>query len=153
MLLQESHRALLRSHGIVLARVLLGALFFLSGVQILIGGMAGVEGVADMIEKAGLPLGLILALIVVAIKVLGGAALMLGYRTGLAAGMLFLFTGAASLAFHMGASDTGVFGWDTGLFKNLSIMGGLLYAMAYGPGKGWSLDRQTTVSEASSVGV
>lgn len=131
---------MLRSHGIVLARIMLGGLFFLSGVQIIVGGMEGVEGVAGMISSTGLPLGMVLALIVVAIKVLGGAALMLGYRTGLAAGLLFLFTGAATLAFHLGNSQMGIFGWDMGLFKNLSIMGGLLYAMAFGPGKGWSLD-------------
>lgn len=130
---------MLRSYGIVLARILLGALFFLSGVQILMGGMTGINGVAGMIGSTGLPIGFVLALVVVAIKVLGGAALILGYRTGMAAAALFLFTGAATLAFHMGDAQMNLFGWDMGLFKNLAIMGGLLYAMAYGPGTGFAL--------------
>lgn len=148
-MLQESHRAMLRSHGIVLARVLLGALFLLSGAQILMGGMAGINGVAGMISGAGLPLGMVLALIVVAIKIIGGGALILGYRTGLAAGALLLFTAAATLAFHMGSSEMGIFGRDMGLFKNLSIMGGLLYAMAFGPGTGWSLGCKNTPAPMS----
>ncbi len=140
-MMQESHRMMLRSHGLLVARIAMGGFFFLSGVQILMGGMAGINGVAGMIGSTGLPLATVLAFIVVAIKVLGGAGLMLGYRTGLAAFSLFLFTAAATLAFHMGASDMGIFGWDMGLFKNLAIMGGLLYAMAYGPGEGWKLSK------------
>jgi putative oxidoreductase len=131
---------MLRSYGIVLARVLLGGLFFLSGLQILLSGLAGVAGVTGMIASTGIPMAMVAAYIVIAIKVIGGGALMLGYRTGLAAGSLFLFTGAATLAFHMAPAESmGLFGWDMGLFKNLSIMGGLLYAMTYGPGKGWKV--------------
>jgi putative oxidoreductase len=138
-MMQKSHRMMLRSHGLLLARIAMGGFFFLSGVQILMGGMAGITGVAGMIASTGLPLAMVLAFIVIAIKVLGGAGLMLGYRTGLAAFALFLFTAAATLAFHMGPAEMGIFGWDMGLFKNLAIMGGLLYAMAYGPGDGWKL--------------
>ncbi|MBY0309883.1 DoxX family protein [Patescibacteria group bacterium] len=139
-MLQESHRTMLRSYGIVLARVLLGALFFLSGLQTLLSGSVGLAGVAGMISSTGIPLAMLAAYIVIAIKILGGSALILGYRTGMAAGALFLFTGAATLAFHMAPVESmGLFGWDMGLFKNLSIMGGLLYAMTYGPGNGWKV--------------
>lgn len=152
MFLQESHRVLLRSHGIVVARVLLGALFLLSGIQILLGGMTGINGVAGMIAGTGLPMATVLAIIVVLIKVVGGAALIVGYRTDMAAAALFLFTAAATLAFHMSSSDMGIFGWDMGLFKNLSIMGGLIYAMAFGPGQGWSLDRKAAAPMPSTGG-
>jgi len=138
-MMQESHRMMLRSHGLLLARVAMGGFFFLSGLQILLGGMAGINGVAGMIGTTGLPLAMLLAIIVVVIKIGGGGALMLGYHTGWAAGSLLLFTAAATLAFHMGPSEMNIFGWDMGLFKNLAIMGGLLYAMAYGPGEGWKL--------------
>ncbi len=139
IMMNDSHRALLRSHGIVLARVALGALFFLSGLQILLGGTAAVASTAGMITSTGLPLAMLAAYIVVAIKIIGGGALMLGYRTGLAAGALLMFTAAATFFFHLAPSEMGIFGMDMGLFKNLSIMGGLLYAMAYGPGEGWKL--------------
>jgi putative oxidoreductase len=138
--IQESHIMMLRTHGIVVARVFLGALFFLSGLQIILNGAAGIEGVAGMIGGVGLPLASLFAIIVVIIKVGGGAALVLGYKTREAAVALFLFTAAASLAFHLApVEQMGLFGWDMGLFKNLGIMGGLLYAMAYGPGDGWKL--------------
>jgi putative oxidoreductase len=138
--LQESHVALVRRHGIVLARIFLGALFFLSGLQIILGGAAGLAGTTSLIEKTDLPLASLLAIIVVLIKVGGGAALILGIKTREAAAALFLFTGAASLAFHMApVEQMGLFGYDMGLFKNLAIMGGLLYAIAYGPGDGWKL--------------
>jgi len=139
-MMQESHRMMLRSYGIVLARVLLGGLFFLSGLQIIMGGSAGIADVTGMIASTGVPLAMIAAYIVIAIKIIGGGALILGYRTGMAAGALFLFTGAATLAFHMAPVEAmGLFGYDMGLFKNLAIMGGLLYAMSYGPGKGWKV--------------
>lgn len=136
-MLQDSHRALLRTHGIVLARISLGALFFLTGLQILMGGMEGIRNVASMIASVGIPGSLLVALIVVAIKILGGGALMLGYRTGLAAGALIGFTLGTMVFFHLGSSPAGVFGMDPNFFKNLAIVGGLLYAMAYGPGDGW----------------
>jgi putative oxidoreductase len=132
---------MLRSYGIVLARVMLGALFFISGLQVILSGSAGIAGVTGMIASTGVPLAALAAYIVIAIKVLGGGALILGYRTGMAAGALFLFTAAATLAFHTAPVESmGLFGWDMGLFKNLSIMGGLLYAMSFGPGKGWKVE-------------
>jgi putative oxidoreductase len=139
LMMKDEHRALLRSSGIVIARISLGALFFLSGVQILQSGMAGINGLAGAITSVGLPAAGTLALAVVAIKILGGGALMLGYRTGLAAASLLLFTALATFFFHTGSADVMIFGVDVGLFKNLGIMGGLLYAMAYGPGDGWRL--------------
>lgn len=140
MMMNDSHRALLRSYGVLVARVLLGATFFFSGIGILLGGAAGISGVGQMISGV-LPLGGLLAYLIVAVKVLGGGALMVGYRTGLAAFSLLLFTLAATVFFHLQASPSGIMGIDTGMWKNLSIIGGLLYAMAYGPGEAWSLSR------------
>lgn len=132
-MMSEQHRALLRTHGTLLGRVLLGLLFFVSGVGILMGE-GGVAGTAGMIASKGLPLAALLAWIVVFIKVVGGGALMLGYKVGKAACALFGFTLLATLFFHTGNGLS-----DVALLKNLSIMGGLLYVMAYGAGEGWRL--------------
>ena len=52
-----------------------------------------------------------------------------------------LLLAAATLAFHLSPAvgPVNLFGFQMDLFKNLAIMGGLLYAMAYGPGDGWKL--------------
>ncbi len=68
----------------------------------------------------------------IAVKILAGGALMLGYRTGLAAALLLGFTALTILFAHLNPDDIN-------LWKNLAIIGGLLYAMAYGPGEGWKL--------------
>lgn len=132
-MMSESQRTLLRTHGTLLGRVLLGLLFLVSGLGML-ANEAGVAGVAGMIGEKGLPLASLLAWIVVLTKVVGGSALILGYKVGKAACALFGFTLLATLFFHMGNGIT-----DIMLLKNLSIMGGLLYVMAYGPGEGWRL--------------
>ncbi len=57
---------------------------------------------------------------------------MLGYETRKAALALIIFTLLATLLYHMDLQDVN-------LFKNLAIVGGLLYVYVYGPGAGWRL--------------
>lgn len=113
----------------MVGRMLMGLLFVFSGVGIL---MNGVDGTAGMIMSKGLPMAGLLAWAVVALKIIAGGALILGYRARKAALGLIVFTALATLLFHMNLEDIG-------LFKNLAIMGGLLYVVAYGPGTGWRL--------------
>lgn len=129
--MNDSKRTLLRSHGILLGRALIGLLFVFSGVGILVQGPAGAAG---FYESMGLPMASLLVWVVIAIKLGAGGALMLGYRTGMAAAVLIVFTLLATLVAHMNTEDMN-------LWKNLAIIGGLLYAMAYGAGEGWKLDR------------
>lgn len=121
--------SILRAHGALVGRMLIGLLFVFSGVGIL---MNGVEGTAGMIEAKGLPLAMLLAWAVVAVKILAGAALMVGYKTEKAALALLLFTLLTVIFYHLSLEDIG-------LFKNLAIMGGLMYVYVYGPGNGWRL--------------
>lgn len=118
-----------RTYGTMIGRMLLGLLFVFSGVGIVLNGTAGTAG---MITSLGLPAAMLIAWLVVIIKVGAGAALMLGYRAQQAALALIVFVALATLFFHMDLEDIN-------LFKNLSIMGGLLYVYAYGPGDGWKI--------------
>ena len=119
----------MRTHGATIGRMLMGLLFLFSGVGMLV---SGVEGTASMVEMKGLPFPILVAWLVVAVKVLGGGALVLGYKTKEAALALILFTLATVAMYHLNIEDPH-------LFKNLAIVGGLLYVYVYGPGNGWRL--------------
>jgi putative oxidoreductase len=128
MMMTDAQRAMMRTHGTLVGRVLLGLLFFVSGVMMLMDGAP-----VGMIEGMGIPLAGLVAWVVVLVKVLGGAGLILGYRVGCSAGALFVFTLLTVLLVHNNAEEM------TAALKNLSIMGGLLYVMAFGPGEGWRI--------------
>src|SRR5690606_10563114 len=129
-MISESRRATLRTQGTLVGRILLGLLFFVSGSMMLMNGAP-----VGMIESMGLPLAGLVAWLVVAVKVLGGAGLILGYKTDESALALFIFTLLTVVLVHNNAEEM------TAALKNLSIMGGLLYVLAYGPGNGWKLGK------------
>ncbi len=133
--MSEAQRDMMRTHGTLVGRTLIGLLFLVSGGGMLLGGA---EGVAGMIASKGLPLASLIAWVVILTKVLGGASLILGYRVGCAAAALFIFTALTIVLFHNAFVDPTQ---QTAALKNLSIMGGLLYVMAYGAGKGWRISR------------
>jgi len=133
LMMSESQRAMMRKHGTLVGRALLGLLFVVSGWGMLSG--MGLSGVTAMVEGLGVPLAGLVAVLILVTKIGGGAALILGYRVGCAAAALFVFTFFTVVLVHIGDEQ------PTQLLKNLSIMGGLLYVIAYGPGEGWKLGK------------
>ena len=113
----------------MIGRMLMGLLFVFSGVGIFMGG---VEGFAGMIEMRDLPMPMLLAWLVVVVKIVAGSALILGWRTSQAALALMVFTALATGLYHMDLEDGH-------LFKNLAIIGGLMYIYVYGAGNGWKI--------------
>lgn len=124
-MLSPTQRDLVRDKGTKFGRFLIGLLFFASGMGMLL--MQGPTGVAVYFESLGLPFAYLLAWVVITLKILAGLAIILGYRVGLAAAALIAFTAGATMVAHRDFADPN-------LFKNLAIIGGLLYLMAYGPG-------------------
>lgn len=116
----------MNTYGILIGRVLLGLLFLVAGVNKLMGG---VEGVAGMIASAGLPLPMLLAWLTIAVEIIAGAALIVGWKTRHAAGVLAAFTVLATLIYHADFPAQ-----LTAFLKNAAIVGGLLYAYVHGPG-------------------
>jgi putative oxidoreductase len=135
MMMNESQRKMLESTGILVGRSLIGVLFLVSGYGMFAGGVAGTAG---YFASVGIPMAGIAAWVAIIIKICGGLALILGYRVGLAAGALILFTLGASYFGHHDLSDQMN---QIAVMKNLAIIGGLLYVMAFGAGTGWRLKK------------
>jgi putative oxidoreductase len=122
----------LHNPSLLAGRVLMSAIFIMAGINKLGTGYAGTQG---YMESMGVP-GMLLPL-VIALEIGGGLALLVGFKTRIAALLLAGFTLLAALLFHFNFSDQ----MQSILFmKNLAISGGLLYILATGAGA-WSIDR------------
>lgn len=125
----ESHLELIRTHGSKLGRILMGLLFFVGGLLMLF--VQGPTNVAGYFTSLGVPMASLLVWVVIATKLIAGGAIIIGKRTTEAAAALILFTLIATLLAHMSPETDPAF--PNGLLKNLAIVGGLLYLMAFGP--------------------
>ena len=108
-------------------RFMIAAIFLLSGF----GKLADPAGTIAYISSAGLPLPQLAYATAVAVELLGGALLVIGYRTRIAAWALAIFTVAAAFGFHLQFADQNQF---LHFFKNLAMAGGLLQIAAFGAG-------------------
>lgn len=117
---------------IVIARVLLAAMFILAGLQ----KFGNLDGIAGYIASGGLPMPSVLAPLVALLEVVGGVLLVVGYQARYAALALGLFTLAASVLFHnywaMPADKAYV--QQLMFMKNLAVAGGMFVVAALGAG-------------------
>ncbi|NJN88653.1 MAG: DoxX family protein [Leptolyngbyaceae cyanobacterium SL_7_1] len=120
----------------LIARSFLAVIFVHSGINKLLN----FAGTQETIASKGIPLPLIALILTIAVEVIGGLLVILGYKAWLGALLLFLFLIPATLVFHNPLVDPTQL---TQFLKNLSIMGGLLMVVAYGSGA-LSLERSTT---------
>ncbi|MDP2408586.1 MAG: DoxX family protein [Hydrogenophaga sp.] len=121
----------------LLSRLLLAALFLPAGI----GKITGFAGTVGYIASVGLPLPALGAAVAIAVEVLGGLALIVGFGTRWAALALALFTLGASFFFHnywaMPAEQQMM--QQLLFMKNIGVTGGLLTLAAFGAGA-FSLD-------------
>jgi len=115
-----------------IGRILLALMFVLAGLN-KISGYSGMQGYMDSMGVPGALLPLVIAL-----EVVGGLILMLGWHTRLTAFLLAGFTLLATLIFHSNLSDQTQFLF---FMKNLSIAGGLLMVVSHGAGP-YSIDNR-----------
>jgi len=116
----------------VVGRVLLALMFILSGF----GKFTDIQGTAGFIASGGLPAPAVLAVLVAALEMFGGIALVVGFRVHLVGPALALFTLAASVIFHAYWAVPAEQQFVTQLLfmKNLSVAGGMLLISALGAG-------------------
>jgi len=113
-------------------RILLAVIFLIAGV----GKITAYAGTAGYMASMGVP-GALLPLVIVT-ELVGGVAIVLGYRTRLTAFLLAGFTLLAGLIFHHDFANQ----IQMIMFlKNLAIAGGFLLLVVHGAGA-WSLDRK-----------
>ena len=115
-----------------IGRVLLALMFVLAGFN-KISTYSGVQGYMDSVGVPGALLPLVIAL-----ELIGGLVLMLGWHTRLTAFLLAGFTILATLIFHSNIGDQTQFLF---FMKNLSIAGGLLLVVSHGAGP-YSVDNR-----------
>lgn len=116
----------------LLGRIGIAAIFVLSGLA----KLAAPAATIGYIQSVGLPLPQLGLAIAILVELVGGIALVLGYRLRVVATVLALFSIVTALAFHAALSDQNQF---IHFFKNVAIAGGLLNVIALGGGA-WSLD-------------
>jgi putative oxidoreductase len=123
----------------LVGRILLALMFLLSGI----GKIGDFAGTAGYISSVGLPFSSVLAAGALALEIVAGVALIIGFKTRWAALALALFTLAAAFLFHnYWAMPAGQQMMQQIIFlKNLAVTGGLLMLAVAGAGA-WSVDRR-----------
>lgn len=109
-------------------RIAIAAIFILSGIS-------KIQAPADSIgyiASVGLPFPTLALAGAIVVEVVGGIALVLGYRTRLVAAGLAAFSVVTALAFHNQLGDQNQF---IHFFKNIAMAGGLLQVVALGAGR------------------
>ncbi|MGX5843138.1 DoxX family protein [Mesorhizobium sp. ArgA1] len=120
------------STTILLGRVLLAAIFLLSGF----GKLTAIAGTAGYFGSLGLPLPTVTAIVVGLIELVGGLAILVGFQTRIVAWVLAIFTVATGLVAHMNWADQMQM---INFLKNLAITGGFLVLASSGAGA-YSID-------------
>lgn len=119
-------------------RILIALLFVLSGF----GKISGFDGIVGYIASKGLPMPQVVAALTIALELGGGILLIAGYRVRWVAIAFFVWLIPTTLIFHKfwGIPAGEVQNQMNNFLKNVSIMGAMLYLVAFGPGR-YSVDK------------
>ncbi len=116
----------------VIGRYLLAIIFVFSGW----GKITGFAGTTAYMASKGMPMPQVLLPGAILVELGGGLALMLGWKARWAALAIFLFCIPTTLVFHnfWALPADQAQNQMIHFLKNLALMGGLLYVVAFGPG-------------------
>jgi putative oxidoreductase len=119
--------------SLLVARVLLAALFIMAGL----GKLSGVDGFAGYMASGGVPA--FLAWPVILFEILGGLALLAGVQTRVVALALAAFCVVSGVLYHFDPADQMQM---TSFLKNVALSGGYLALAVTGAGR-FSVDALT----------
>ncbi len=128
----------LRIYLLPLARLLMSSLFIWEGVV----QLRDPADTAEFFASVGVPLPGVSIWISMAIHVLGGLAILVGFKARWAAAVLAALCLGTALGVHLpaGSQDDTIH-----FYKNLVMAGGFFYVMSFGAG-GWSFDKDSPVA-------
>jgi putative oxidoreductase len=121
---------------LALGRLLLSGLFIWAGY----GKLKAPSGVIQYFAKVGVPLPGLMVWVAILIELVGGIALLVGFKTRWVAGLLAIWCVITGLAVHLVAgvsSADAMVAYDNMIhfYKNLAMAGGLLFVFVYGAGQ------------------
>lgn len=121
-----------KQYGPLVGRILLALIFLISGYD----KIGGFSNVAAAMAGKGIPFSEIALVITILIEIGGGLMLVVGWKARWVATAIFLWMIPVTLMFHnFWAVDAAQYENQFNHFlKNLCIMGGMLYIMAFGAG-------------------
>lgn len=116
----------------LMGRALIAAIFLRSGAEKIVN----FGGTAAMMSAKGMPYSDYLLIAAIAIELVAGLALVFGYKVRWAAAALIVFLVPATLIFHnYWAADAAQLQNQTNhFFKNVAILGALVFVMGVGAG-------------------
>src|SRR6266542_3083072 len=112
----------------LLGRILLGAIFVLSGLH----KVMDPQGTQQYMAAMGMPWTPFFLVGAIILELAGGISLMLGAWTRIGTAALLVLMIPTTLIFHTHFADQNQF---IHFLKNLSMMGGLVYVWTFGPGR------------------
>lgn len=112
---------------LLIARILLAVIFIMAGAS----KFGDIAGTAGYIASKGIPASILVAWATAFFEVLAGLAILVGFKTRIAAYLLAGFCILAALIFHF---EPGVQMQMIMLMKNFTIAGGFLALSVSGPG-------------------
>jgi putative oxidoreductase len=120
-----------RSVGLLIARVLLAAIFLYTGFN----AIQVTSQTTEQLTSMGYPVPKILAIVATVAQLGGGASLLLGLLTPLGCISLILFLLPTTYSFHLPGLLKGDQMQAIEALKNLAIVGGLIALLFTGPGR------------------
>ncbi len=128
------------SDGLTLiGRIFLAVIFLVSGF----GKIGGFQGLIGAIASKGFPMPEVFAVATIILEIGAGLMMVFGWKARWAAAALAAFTALVAFLFHnfWAMPEAQKVLQQSMFMKNLAMVGGLLFVMAFGPGR-FSIDKR-----------
>ena len=123
----------------LIGRIMLAIIFLVSGFS----KIGGFQGLIGQLASKGFPVPEVFAVATIVVELGGGLMLVFGWKARWAAFALAVFTALTALLFHnfWALPDAKQMMEQYQFMKNTAIVGGLLFVVAFGPGR-FSVDKR-----------